>query len=114
MHTSMIDVSSLRKTARRPQGALAKAVVHLLGVIGICVLAGSSLNALAQQAPQRPLPSNADFVSGTTNVNSNFNQTRDRPLPAAPQGSGQAVNGGTAGVVINNYNSNYNTVSVAK
>ena len=35
---------------------------------------------------------------------------QQRPAP----GSGMAVDGGTAGVVVNNYNSNYNTVTVSK
>jgi hypothetical protein len=95
---------------------LPKTLMKMLAVAsiaGTCVLTSSL--TLAQSAQQRPVPStnqiNGNF--GTNPVNTNIGQ--DRPTaPVTAPGSGMAVDGGTAGVVVNNYNSNYNTVTVNK
>ena len=90
----------------------------MLGVVGVTgTLATASFGVLAQSAQQRPAPStnqvNGSF-GGSTNTNTNTGSVQERPNAPVTPGSGMAVDGGTAGVVVNNYNSSYNTVTVSK
>ena len=116
MHTSMIDVSTVLESREQPLSTLAKSFVKLFGVIGVAFLISTSFDAFAQQAPQRPTPSGSS--SGNNTVNSNFDQDRivrqSTPITPKPPEAGMAVDGGTAGVVINNYNSDYNTVTISR
>jgi hypothetical protein len=81
-------------------------VLAIAGITGSFALASS---VFAQSAQQRPAPS-------TNQINGTFGGTQASERPATPPapGSGIAVDGGTAGVVVNNYNSSYNTVTVNK
>lgn len=94
---------------------LTQKFVRLLGVTAaIGTLSIISFDALAQSAQQRPATPNTqnNGVPSVAAINS------ERPATSAATagvpGSGMAVDGGTAGVVVNNYNSNNNTVNVTK
>ena len=93
---------------------LIKTFLKMLGVVGFTgALAATSFGVLAQSAQQRPAPS-TNQINGTFG-STNTASVQERPnAPVTPPGSGMAVDGGTAGVVVNNYNSNYNTVTVSK
>jgi len=85
----------------------------MLGVVGFTgALAATSFGVLAQSAQQRPAPS-TNQINGTFG-STNTASVQERPNAPVTPGSGMAVDGGTAGVVVNNYNSNYNTVTVSK
>ncbi len=98
---------------RTSHNTLIKTFLKMLGVAGVTgTLVATSFGVLAQSAQQRPVPS-------TNQVNGSFGSNNTGNFPARPNapitpGSGMAVDGGTAGVVVNNYNSNYNTVTVSK
>ena len=115
MHTSMIDVSTALEYREQPMSALAKSFGKLIVLFGIAIFCATSFDAFAQQAPQRPLPTG---TTGTNTVSTNNDQDRiirqTTPLNPKPPEAGMTVDGGTAGVVINNYNSDYNTVTISK
>ena len=99
---------------RTSHNTLIKTSLKMLGVVGITgTLAATSFGVLAQSAQQRPAPS-TNQVNGSFGGTTNTGSVQERPNAPVTPGSGMAVDGGTAGVVVNNYNSNYNTVTVSK
>ena len=115
MHTSMIDVSTALEYREQPMSALAKSFGKLIVMFGIAIIFTTSFDVFAQQAPQRPVPTGS---SATNTISTNNDPDRivrqSTPVNPKPPEAGMTVDGGTAGVVINNYNSDYNTVTISK